>query len=111
MAAKQEKRNRFIRKGPKTKSKDKIYKRILAILPMVKTIFVYFCIPFTLALSFALFITHPRADLSNEVVDWRDSGYTYEFQGKEIFYQGNCFCSLIVIYKGYDGHLYDICYL
>jgi len=76
-----------IAKAVTRRSKSNRYRKLLTILSIAKTFTLYFCLPFALALSFALFITYPRGQLSSEVADWRDSGYSYDFKGKEIFYQ------------------------
>ena len=91
MAKRQAKAKGEILKAVTRRSKSSRYRKLLTILSIAKTFILYFCIPFALALSFALFITYPRGELSSEVADWRDSGYSYDFKGKEIFYQGICF--------------------
>lgn len=72
----------------------KLFAKILSALHALKIFVFYFCIPFTIALLLALFFTSPRPKLSNELADWRDSGYTYEYEGFEIFYQGNVYVFL-----------------
>ena len=96
MAHRREKGSGIVPKAAKKKLKEKRYRQMLKYLPIVKTIVIYFCIPFTFALSLALFLTSPRPELSGEVADWRDSGYPYDFNGKEVFYRGNYFGSLII---------------
>ena len=89
MAAKRDKGSGAMPKVSKKRPKSKRYQQIITLLHALKNFFLYFCIPFTIALCSALFLTWPRPALSSGVGDWRDSGYTYDYKGFTIFYQGD----------------------
>lgn len=84
---------------PRKKQKLSIFETHATFLKVLKIIIIYFCLPFTIALLCALFITAPRPGLSPEIADWRDSGYVYRYHGLEIFYQGSLRLINFIVYK------------